>query len=140
MSWLDNNSSSSGAPGVAFDVVGAEVAGVITAPPKEVETQYGSRLVIEIEAAGGCTATAGEDRKPIAAGDPVTIWLKPGAMASAVRNALRDEGVDGLAVGGRIAVTYAGDGERKPGKNPPKLYAAAYAAPKPTVPLGTSML
>jgi len=49
-----------------------------------------------------------------------------GNMLRAVREAVRKAG-DVLQVGGTLAVTYAGDGERKAaGFNPPKLYSATY--------------
>lgn len=57
------------------------------------------------------------------------IYVK-GNMLKAVREAVRKAGAPGLAVGGRLSVTYTGDGEAsKRGLNPPKLYAATYTAP-----------
>lgn len=138
--WLTNNSGGSGNPGVAFDDIGAKVKGTIAAEPRQVDTQYGERLVIELIAADGCTATAGENRAPITAGDEITLWVKPGAMARAIKEAIDNADAKGLEEGATIAVQYTGDGEKKPGKNPPKLYKAAYERPKAAVPVGDDLL
>lgn len=136
--WLDQNAGGSGGPGVFFGTVGDKVVGVITGTPRPVETEFGERLVVELVAADGCTATKGTNGEdgPIQAGDDITLWVKPGAMASALRNAVRDAGVDGLSEGDTLAIAYSGDGERrKAGWNPPKLYQARYTPAKPAVSL-----
>lgn len=138
--WLASNSGGSGNPGVAFDEIGAKVKGTIVGEPRQVDTQYGERLVIELVATDGCTATAGENRAPIAAGDEVTLWVKPGAMARALKDALVKVNAPGLEDGAILALAYTADGERKPGKNPPKLYAAAYERPKAAVGIGDDLL
>lgn len=138
--WLSNNSGGSGNPGVAFDQIGATIVGTIAGEPREVETQHGSRLVVELVATDKSTCTAGENRDAVKAGDEVTLWLKPGAMARAVRDALAEAKAAGLQEGGTLAVSYTGDGERKPGKNPPKLYTAQYVAPTPAVAVGDSLI
>lgn len=138
--WLSSNSGGSGNPGVAFDDIGAKIKGTIVGEPRQVDTQYGERLVIELIAADGSTATAGEHRTPIAAGDEVTLWVKPGAMARAIKDALVKANAPGLEDGATLAVAYSADGERKPGKNPPKLYVAAYERPKAAVAVGDDLL
>jgi hypothetical protein len=51
-------------------------------------------------------------------------------MLSAVRTAVRAAGATGLDVGGRLSVTYTGDGQpKRRGGKAPKEYTAAYAPP-----------
>jgi hypothetical protein len=58
--------------------------------------------------------------------DGIRALYVRGNMLRAVREAVRKAGT-GLEVGGVLAVTYSGDGERKAaGFNPPKLYTAVY--------------
>jgi len=139
--WLTQNSGGNGNPGVAFDQIGATIVGTIAGEPREVDTEYGSRLAIELVATDKANCTAGEGREAVKAGDEVTLWLKPGAMARAVRDALAEASAPGLAEGGTLAVSYSADGERtKPGFNPPKLYTAQYVAPTPAVAVGDSLI
>lgn len=56
------------------------------------------------------------------------VYIK-GQMQKAVREAVRKSGAKGLAVGGKLTVTYTADGEAKGRLNPPKIYAAAYEPP-----------
>ena len=124
MNWLDQNAGGSGSPGVAFKTIGAKIVGSITGQPRKVDTEFGERLVIELTATDGTTATLG-DGAPINTGDEVTLWLKPGAMATAVKAACTAAGVPGLSIGDTLAFAYTGDGvASKAGWNPPKQYAA----------------
>jgi hypothetical protein len=132
--WLDQNSGGSGGPGVYFDKVGAKVVGEIITLPRKVDTEYGERLVIELRAAEGCTASKGKMGAdgPIAVGDEVSLWVKSGFMASAVRDAVRAVNGAGLAVGDTIAVAYSEDKETgKP--QPAKVYQARYTPAKAAV-------
>jgi hypothetical protein len=57
------------------------------------------------------------------------LYVK-GNMQKAVKEAIRKAGAPGIAVGGRLTVTYVADGEAsKKGLNPPKLYSATYTPP-----------
>lgn len=124
MNWLDQNAGGSGSPGVAFKTIGAKIVGTIASQPRKVDTEFGPRLVVELTAADGTTATLG-DGTPINIGDEVTLWLKPGAMAHAVKQARDTAGVPGLSIGDVLAFAYTGDGvASKAGWNPPKQYAA----------------
>lgn len=139
--WLTANSGGTGNPGANFRAIGATVKGTIEGTPRQVTTEFGDRLVIDLIALEGCTATMGPDDAPINAGDGVTLWIKPGAMATAIRTAISTADATGLAEGGTLAVQYEKDGERsKPSYNPPKLYRASYAAPVPTVAIGESLI
>lgn len=61
-----------------------------------------------------------------------TLYVKGKSLTGAVRDAVRKAGAKGLDVGGRLTVTYTGDGpQEKRGINPPKLYAADYTPPSP---------
>ena len=133
MNWLDANAGGSGAPGVAFKTVGAKIVGTISGQPRRVDTEFGERLVVELSAADGTTATLG-DGETINPGDDVTLWLKPGAMATAVKQACTAAGVAGLSVGDTLAFAYTGDGvASKAGWNPPKQYAAKLQPSTPSV-------
>ncbi|MFA7265188.1 MAG: hypothetical protein WC054_02650 [Candidatus Nanopelagicales bacterium] len=53
-------------------------------------------------------------------------------MLKGLQKALRDAKVKSIEVGGRLTVTYTGDGERTAGKKgyPPKLYTVQYVPPQ----------
>jgi hypothetical protein len=54
-----------------------------------------------------------------------------GNMQKAVADAVRAAGLKGLAIGGKLQITYTGDGESKQrGMNPPKLFTARYRGPE----------
>lgn len=136
--WLDTNSGGSGNPGVYFGTLGDKVVGRIVGTPKQVDTQFGERLVIELKATDKSTAAKGKKGAdgPIVDGDEVTLWLKPGAMAAAVRDAVRESGANGLSDGDTIAVAFTDT--RDTGKaEPVKLYAAQYVPAKPAVDVGS---
>jgi hypothetical protein len=52
-----------------------------------------------------------------------------GNMLAAVRDAVKATKAAGLQPGGRLAVTYTGDGEARGKSKAPKLYRAQYAVP-----------
>lgn len=98
----------------AFVKIGDGVVGdIVHIAPATVETKYGPRLPIQIRR---------EDQTV------VTLWIKQGQMASALVDAAHAAGADGLAVGGRLAVTFESEKPTTKG-NPMKVYAAAYKAP-----------
>ena len=133
MDWIAQNSGGSGAPGVAFKTPGAKIVGKISGDARKVETEFGDRLVIDLIAAAGTTATLG-DGSPIGEGDDVTLWIKPGAMAQALKTACTTAGVTGIGIGDTLAFAYTGDGAAsKPGWNPPKQYAAKVQPATPSV-------
>lgn len=139
--WLSSNSGGSGYPGVGFPSIGATVKGTIEGTPRPVETEFGNRLAIDLIAVDGCTAVKGENNDPIAAGDGVTVWIKPGAMAAAIKSALGEAGAPGLQDGGILAVQYERDGEKKKASwNAPKLYRASYKAPVAAVAIGDDLI
>lgn len=135
--WLAQNSGAGNSgPGVHFGGIGDKVIGQITSQPKTVETEFGQRLLIELIAQDGCTASKGARgaEGPILPGDEVTLWIKPGAMATALKQAISEAGATGITEGDVLALQYTGDGvSSKAGWNPPKLYAAKIKAAKPSI-------
>lgn len=65
------------------------------------------------------------------------LYLK-GGLLKAVQAAVKAAGAKGLEVGGKLAVKYTKDGERKGKLNPPKLYVAKYEAPDPLAAVAAS--
>lgn len=133
--WLDQNSGGSGYPAVQFPAVGALVRGVISSTPRIVTVQNDKgqdeeRLVVELKAIDGCTASTKEGS--IEAGADVTLWVKPGFMTSAIKEAVREAGAKGLAEGDTLVVRFKE--QKDTGKiQPAKVYDAKYVAAKPTV-------
>lgn len=98
----------------AFTKIGDGVVGdIVHVAPTTVETKYGPRLPIQLRRADDTV---------------VTLWIKQGQMASAIIDAAHNAGVDGIAVGGRLAVTWEAEKPTNKG-NPMKIYGAAYKAP-----------
>lgn len=58
------------------------------------------------------------------------LYLK-GGLLKAVQAAVKAAKEKGLEVGGKLAVKYTKDGEKKGKLNAPKLYVAKYEAPDP---------
>jgi hypothetical protein len=134
--WLNDNSRNSGdgedRPAVYFQDIGDKIIGTIIGTPRQVDTKYGQRLIIELRAVDGSTATKGNFGQDgaISAGDEVALWVKPGAMASAIREALAD--VKGISEGDTLAVAYSEAVDTgKP--SPLKKYQARYTPAKPAV-------
>ena len=139
--WLQQNSGGSGNPGVNFGALGDKVVGVIAEQPKAVETQFGERLVVELVAGPNSTAKKGKKGEdgPIVEGDEVTLWIKPGAMATAVREAIQAAGAKGLTEGDTLALAFTGT--KDTGKaEPVKLYTAQLVVAKPAVAVGESLI
>jgi|SRR5690606_30453810 len=132
--FLDEHSSGSGAPGVTFTAIGQKVVGKLTANPKRQETQYGPRLVIEMTVISGdaMKGVRGADGQ-VQPGDEVSLWIKPGAMTSALKQALQASGAK-LAEGDTLAYKFTEEGTPKQaGWNPPKFYAAEHQPAKPGI-------
>lgn len=139
--WLDDNSGGGGYPGVYFGRKGDTVKGVILSKPRIVTVTNDrgideQRLVVELKALDGCTADHGKKGADgvIQAGTEVSLWVKPGLMASAISDAVKAADAKGLAEGDTLAVQFSD--EKETGKpQPAKVYTAAYAAAKPAVSL-----
>lgn len=137
--WLNQNSGGNGYPAVVFAAVGATIKGEITSTPRPVvvtndKGDKEQRLVVELRAIEGTTATKGTmtHQEPIAVGDDVSLWVKPGFLASAIRVAVGTAGAKGLAEGDTLAVAFSGT--KDTGKiQPAKEYQARLTPAKPTV-------
>lgn len=112
-------------PGFKFDKIGDTCKGTIVERPRVVDVKdpqgrESRKLVIAVQ----------DDD-----GNVWALWVKAGAMAGAIAEALKQAGVDGLAEGGTIAMQFSG--ERDTGK-PSKLkqFRAKYQPPASTVGVG----
>lgn len=106
-----------------FPTIGTKIVGRIVSTPRVVEsTDFNGEptrnLVVDVT----------DD-----AGETWAVWVKPNAMGSAVAKAVKQSGATGLEEGGTFGLAYTGDGQAKPGQNPPKQYQATYTAPAASV-------
>lgn len=60
---------------------------------------------------------------------PVALWVKPGNMMNAVRDAVIASGAKDVEVDGIISVTFTGTEPSKGGGQDAKCYSATYEAP-----------
>jgi hypothetical protein len=99
-------------PNASFEAIGTRYEGTIIGVPKVTSTQFGDRLLIDLE-------------NPSYKGGGITLWIKDGTMGQAVATAVGDAG---LEEGGKFAIEFVS--ERDTGKgNPLKLYKAQYEPP-----------
>lgn len=118
--FLHDNRGGGRFPAATWDHPGQRWGGRVVGTPKVVETQFGTRLLIDLEnsnyADGG-----------------VTWWVKPGPQAQALSDAV---GGLGLAEGGLLEAVFTAEKDTGKG-NPLKLFEATYEAPKPAVDVGS---
>ena len=147
MDFLNANAGGSGYPSMKFENVGDHVVGTIEGLPRTVEGtnldgEPEQSLVIDLavtKAQGFCGNS--ETRADASTASNVTVWVKKGAMARAVRDALNAAGASGLEDGGTFALTHTELGEqKKAGYNRPKLYRAEYKSPVAAVAVGESLI
>jgi hypothetical protein len=124
-----------GVTSAKFEKAGAKVSGIIARTP-EVQQQR------DFDSGKPLTWDDGKPRQQVKVvlitderdddddNGERALYLKGGLLKS-VREAVKAAGEKGLAVGGKLAVKYTKDGEKKGKLNPPKLYAAKYEAPDP---------
>lgn len=111
--WLNENSGGGEQhDAVAFTNVGDGVRGRIMDKPKALMTQFGERLLINLDTEVG----------------PRSLWVKPGNMAGAIRKACADAGVTDLTVGATLAIAFVGEIDTGKG-NPAKQFEAKYVPP-----------
>ena len=99
-------------PAAKFDTKGQGAAGTIVGVPKVVDTQYGKRLLVDLQHGDSGT----------------TVWVKEGTMARAVAKAVQDAGATSLDEGGKLAIVFTEEQDTGKG-NPLKLYEAKYEPP-----------
>lgn len=130
-----NQGSGSSYPSVSFPDRGCEVKGRIVSVPRVVTStnlntgQPEDKLVVEIETEVDTHVGDGAGGYRTVNGEIVALWVRRGWMLGAVRDAVQEAKASSLDEGGVLHVRYTDDGERKPGKNPPKLYKAKYTPP-----------
>ena len=111
--WLNDNAGGGDTyDGVEFARLGDGVRGTVMEPAFPAVTQYGERLVVNIQTQAG----------------PRSWWVKPGAQAQALDKGLREAGADDLDPGGEIAVVWTDEKDTGKG-NAMKLYTVKYKAP-----------
>lgn len=136
---------SGGAASAKFEKIGAKVSGVIARKPElrqQRDIKNGTPLTWDdgsprqqIVVILKTDERAGEDDN-----GERSLWIKiPSAMQKSIQEAVKKAGATGLQAGGKLAVKYVKDGEKKKaGFNAPKLYAALYEAPDPLAMAATS--
>ena len=128
--WLDQNASGESHDAVGFPVIGDSVVGTVIDLPKAVPTKFGERLVINVQP----TVLVQDGAAVTDLTSPRTIWVKPGAMATALRSALAGRK---LAVGDTVGMSFTSEVPSKtPGYNPAKQYAAVHEPAAPSADVG----
>jgi hypothetical protein len=124
-----------GVPSAKFDTIGTVVSGTITTDPdvRQQTALDGTPLVWdngEPRREVVVTIDTGHTDPSIPNDDGARRLYIKGNLLAAVRQAIRDAGAPGLAVGGRLDVKFTGEEPpRQRGWNPTKLYAARYVPP-----------
>jgi hypothetical protein len=92
----------------------------------DARTQPKMQLVVYID-----TGEVSDDQETYPDHDGVwALYVKGKSLTDATRDAVRKAKRKGLEVGGRITVTFTGEGEqKKKAFNPPKLYRVEYVPP-----------
>lgn len=107
-------------PAFKFENVGDTVRGVIVERPRVVDVDNNGKAEKRM-----VVAVTQDD------GETVSIWVKPGFSAAAVKEALTAAGADGLVEGGTFAMKL--DELRDTGKpSPAKVFKASYKPPAPS--------
>lgn len=130
-----------GKPSASFDQPGDSVSGTITKPTERVQQKNFDSGELETWPDGQpkyqlIVSLSTDQRDPTDPSDDgerrlfIASKLQRQAIAAAVKKA----GASALEVGGKLTVTYTGDGERmikngRPSGFPPKLYSATYIRP-----------
>ncbi len=132
---------SGGRPWAAWKKIGDTVTGTIVSPPtarqsRDFDTQEPAfwdeekqdpkmEVLVIIQTTTIDPEIEGDN------GERSLVLPKGSARFRAVQTAIRASGANGFEVGGTIAVTYTGDGEKpkRRGALAPKLYSAKYAPP-----------
>lgn len=129
-------------PAVRFEEIGDHVKGVIVEDPNSVQRPnlndgtLEDQLPVNIKVDGPTKARTKDGDITVDAGGTVTLWITDhGWLASTIKKAMIEAGVEGLAGGGNITVALV---EKRPsGKpKPANIYKAAYTPP---VSSGTSV-
>lgn len=127
----------SGIPSAKFPSIGSSVTGTVAKEPELMQqTDFDTNEALtwpdgrpRMQAR---VVLSTEERDQEIADDDGTraIYVKAN-LQKAVASAVRGAGAKRLEVGGKLTITYTGDGEKQGKKNPPKLYSAKYELPDP---------
>lgn len=126
----------SGIPAAKFPTIGTAISGrIVREPEAREQTDFTTGAVLRWDNGEAkmqiVVHLATDQRDPQDLSDDGTraLYIK-GQMLNAVRGAVRAAGAPGLAVGGTLTITYAGDAEpTKRGFNGAKQYTATYTPP-----------
>jgi hypothetical protein len=126
-----------GIPGAKFPSIGSSITGAVTKEPELMQqTDFDTNEPLvwsdgrpRMQAR---VILATDERDPEIADDDGTraLYVKA-ALQKAVASAVRSAGAKRLEIGGKLTVTYTGDGQAVGKKNPPKVYSAKYEPPDP---------
>ncbi len=132
---LDDLFAGGGSPAAKFKAIGDSITGVVTNAEARQQTDFDSgeaktwdngdpmmEIVLTL-------ATSLRD-KDVEDDDGERRVFCRGAMLTAMKQAIKKAKDTKPRIGGRVTVTYSGDGEaKKKGFSPPKLYTVAYEPP-----------
>jgi hypothetical protein len=125
-----------GAAGAKFETIGDTVTGTVTREPEARQQKDFRTGTPETWKDGSpkmqvVVQLATDLRDPERPEDDGTrmVYIKGRHLTDAVRSAVRAARANGIHTGGRLSVTYIGDGQAENGLNPPKLYTARYEPP-----------
>lgn len=126
----------SGSPAFKFDQIGTIATGTVVAEPTSSQQTDFRTKVPETWPDGSpkmqvlvqMSTTLRDPQKPEDDGTR-TLYIKGKELTTAVRNAVRASGANGIHTGGQLTVQYVADGQAEQGLNPPKLYVAQYQPP-----------
>lgn len=143
MDFLNSNAGGSGEdhPSVYLGEIGRKVVGKIVGVPRTVETTFGPRLVVDLEATEGTNCRKGKNGSDGDAevGETLTLWIKPGNQAGAVRDAIRAAEAAGLEEGGTLALALTDQQDVGKG-NPLNIHKAQYKSPVSAVAVSDDLI
>lgn len=124
-----------GGKAAKFPTIGTTVTGAITAVhPPEPQTEFETRQPIPGKTQVRIELSTDMRDPDIDDDDGSRTLYVRGWMTGAIGQALRKAGAPQPEPGGKLTITYTGDGApTRPGLNGPKQYAAEYTPPKNTV-------
>ena len=143
MDFLNDNAGGTGEdhPSVYLGEVGRKIVGTITTTPRTVETTFGPRLVVDLTAVEGTNCRKGKNGADgdVTVGETVTVWIRPGNQAGAVRDAIGEAQAAGLEMGGTLALALVE--QRDVGKgNPLNVHKAQYKSPVAAVAVSDDLI
>jgi hypothetical protein len=120
------------APAIAWPEIGAKVEGTIIKMQDSVQTDIDGNIqrYPSGEVRKQVVLTLQTKLKDNADDDGVRTLYVKSFMTAAFRDALQKADAPGPRPGGKVKVTYTGNGEpKRKGLNPPKLFAVIYTKP-----------